>query len=53
MHGGLPFIGVSMFVYGAVGAGALARMGVRRCRDLLGRGRERGRGGACAAAASR
>lgn len=32
MHGGLPFIGVSVLVYGVVGAVVLAREAVRRCR---------------------
>ncbi len=32
MHGGLPFIGVSVLVYGVVGAVAIAREALRRCR---------------------
>jgi hypothetical protein len=32
MHGGLPFIGVSVLVYGVVGAVVIARAAVRRCR---------------------
>ncbi|MCH6163878.1 hypothetical protein [Streptomyces marispadix] len=31
MHGGLPFIGVSVLVYGLVGAFAIARETLRRC----------------------
>lgn len=40
MHGGLPLIGVSVLVYGVVGAVVIARAVVRRCG--------RGRGGAVA-----
>lgn len=32
MHGGLPFIGVSVLVYGLVGAVVMAREAVRWCR---------------------
>jgi hypothetical protein len=38
MHGGLPVIGISVLVYGAVGAVVIAREGLRRCR----RGRRTG-----------
>jgi hypothetical protein len=38
MHGGLPLIGVSVLVYGVVGAVVIARAVVRRC----GRGGVRG-----------
>lgn len=31
MHGGLPFIGVSVLVYGLVGAVVIARDAVWRC----------------------
>ena len=42
MHGGLPLIGVSVLVYGVVGAVVIARAVARRCgRGLL-------RGGAVA-----
>lgn len=37
MHGGLPFIGISMLVYGAVGAGVLLRGAVARSVPLAGR----------------
>lgn len=33
MHGGLPFIGVSVLVYGAVGAAVIARAALRRRRS--------------------
>lgn len=42
MHGGLPVIGISVLVYGAVGAVVIAREGLRRCRR--GSGRRGGRG---------
>ena len=32
MHGGLPFIGVSVLVYGVVGAVVIAGKALRRCR---------------------
>lgn len=32
MHGGLPFIGVSVLVYGVVGAVVIAGKSLRRCR---------------------
>lgn len=32
MHGGLPFIGVSVLVYGVVGAVVIVRAALRRCR---------------------
>jgi len=53
MHGGLPVIGVSVLVYGAVGALVIAREALQRCRR---RERQNGSGGdglgvrACAAA---
>lgn len=39
MHGGLPMIGVSVLVYGAVGAAVIVRRGLRRCRRGCGAGR--------------
>ncbi|GAA2066940.1 hypothetical protein GCM10009801_13870 [Streptomyces albiaxialis] len=45
MHGGLPVIGFSLLVYGAVGVVVLVRDGVGTWRDRR-RGR-RGSGGAC------
>lgn len=53
MHGGLPVIGVSVLVYGAVGALVIAREALQRCRLRV---RQSGSGGdgrgarACAAA---
>ncbi|OEV12803.1 hypothetical protein K378_01619 [Streptomyces sp. Amel2xB2] len=41
MHGGLPFIGVSVLVYGIVGAVVIAREAARRCLGLRPAGRRR------------
>jgi hypothetical protein len=54
MHGGLPVIGMSVLVYGVVGAVVIARDALRRCRRTrpncaMGAGRRRGVR-ACAAA---
>jgi hypothetical protein len=54
MHGGLPVIGMSVLVYGAVGAVVIVRDGLRRCRRVR-PNRAPGAGGkrgvrACAAA---
>lgn len=38
MHGGLPVIGLSVLVYGVVGAVVIAREALRRCRPWQGRG---------------
>jgi membrane associated rhomboid family serine protease len=45
MHGGLPFIGVSVAVYGLVGAVAIARSRLRVWHGRLRRGAESVRGG--------
>jgi len=53
MHGGLPLIGLSMLVYGAVGAAALARGALDRVRGRTkrtSRNEKQGRGTACPAA---
>ncbi|MGP3979342.1 hypothetical protein ACTWQF_36105 [Streptomyces sp. 8N114] len=52
MHGGLPLIGLSMLVYGAVGAAALAKGAFDRVRGRArrtSRNAEQGRGAACTA----
>ncbi|MGI5347270.1 hypothetical protein ACQEU8_03635 [Streptomyces sp. CA-250714] len=51
MHGGLPLIGLSMLVYGAVGAAALTKGALDRFRGRTrrtSRNAEQGRGTACA-----
>lgn len=42
MHGGLPMIGVSVLVYGAVGVAVIVRRGLRWCRQGCGAGWWRG-----------
>lgn len=36
MHGGLPLLGISVLVYGAVGTVVVLRDGARRCRSAWG-----------------